>query len=187
MKFYLKLLKILLSVLLLSSTVQANVYDESKLQIFSKLIPRFVLMSSQKKVIDKKIKICILHNLSDKNYAELLLKDILKNNPNGIGDYKLNVISTDYSDARQCSKNQLVFLFNENLDVMKKSIDFFNEEKTITVSYDQKYLKNGIDISLFIGHKVLPYINLNSLHQKEIYLDSLLVKISKIYKEHENE
>lgn len=172
---------------LIPSIINAWEYDNSKLEIFSKLIPRFVLMSSQKDIIDKDINVCLLYNLSDEIYAKSLTNKIISNNPHGIKNHGIKITSKKFSSLDECSGKQIVFLFNENLSVIKKSVEFFKKRKTILISYNQNYLKSGVDISLYIGRKVLPYVNLISLHKKDIYLDNLLIRVSKIYKESDDE
>ena len=48
-----------------STSLNATVYDQDILDIFSKLTPRLILMSSQKNHLKDKIEICILHDAID--------------------------------------------------------------------------------------------------------------------------
>ena len=89
----------------------ASSYDDDTLEIFSKIIPRFILMSSQKTTIQNKIEICILHDKLDERSASSLVDRIQNNYPNGIKNYKLKLINSDYADIELCRKSQLAFLF----------------------------------------------------------------------------
>lgn len=168
-------------VLFQPAALSASSYDDDTLEIFSKIIPRFILMSSQKTTIQNKIEICILHDKLDERTASSLVDRIQNNYPNGIKNYKLNVINSDYTDIDLCRKSQLAFLFDTDEKNMDNSIRMLNKNTVFTMSYDAKYLVNGVDATLFLGRKVVPYINMRALRQSGIEIDNTLVQISKIY------
>ncbi|MDD2950230.1 MAG: hypothetical protein PHU29_05530 [Sulfuricurvum sp.] len=151
------------------------------MEIFSKIIPRFVLMSSQKKTIQTKIEICILHDKLDERIVSSLIDKIQNNYPNGIKNYRLKVISSNYSDIDMCYKSQLAFLFDTDEKNMDNSIRVLNKNSVFTMSYDAKYLANGVESTLFLGRKVVPYMNMSALRQNGMEIDNTLVQISKIY------
>ena len=64
---------------------------------------------------------------------------------------------------------------------MENSIRILNKNSIFTMSYDAKYLVNGVAATLFLGRKVIPYINISALRQSGIEVDNALVQISKIY------
>ena len=53
----------------------------------------------------------------------------------------------------------------------------------MTVSYDASLLTEGVEVSLFLGRKILPYINVKALNRNTITIDQILLRISKIYME----
>jgi len=161
--------------------LSASTYDDDTLEIFSKIIPRFVLMSSQKNTIQTKIEICILHDKLDERTASSLIDKIQNNYPNGIKNYKLKLINSNYSDIEMCYKSQLAFLFDTDEKNMDSSIRILNKNSVFTMSYDAKYLLNGVDATLFLGRKVVPYMNMSALRQNGMEIDNTLVQISKIY------
>lgn len=156
-------------------------YDDDTLEIFSKIIPRFILMSSQKSTIQNKIEICILHDKLDERTASSLVDKIQNNYPNGIKNYKFKLLNSDYSDIDLCRKSQLAFLFDTDEKNMENAIRILNKNTIFTMSYDAKYLVNGVESTLFLGRKVVPYINMSALRQSGIEVDNALVQISKIY------
>ena len=168
-------------ILLYPFTLSASTYDDDTLEIFSKIIPRFVLMSSQKKTIQTKIEICILHDKLDERIVSSLIDKIQNNYPNGIKNYRLKVISSNYSDIDMCYKSQLAFLFDTDEKNMDNSIRVLNKNSVFTMSYDAKYLANGVESTLFLGRKVVPYMNMSALRQNGMEIDNTLVQISKIY------
>ena len=72
--------KVLFFIYLLSSTASLYAYDDDILNIYSKMLPRFILMSSQKEKISDKIEICVLHDAIDDRDAALLM-DKVNNTP----------------------------------------------------------------------------------------------------------
>ena len=62
-----------------STVLNAFVYDDDILDIFSKTLPRFILMSSQKNRIKSNLEICILHDEVDELTASSLINKINKN------------------------------------------------------------------------------------------------------------
>jgi hypothetical protein len=172
-----------LSLLFSASTLPAATYDDDTLEIFSKLLPRFVLMSSQKDKLKDEISICVLHNAVDENSAASLIGKVNKNYPDGIKTYKITLISSNYSDIDSCLNTQLLFIFNSDGKDIKKSIEFSKNNGALTISYDSILLKEGIGASLFLGRKVTPYINVSAIRKSGIELNNVLLRISKIYSE----
>lgn len=176
----------ILSHLFNNSALPASTYDDDTLEIFSKILPRFVLMSSQKDKLKDEISICVLHSTVDENSAASLIGKVAKNYPDGIKNYKIKLISSSYSNIDSCLNTQLLFIFNSDDKNIKKSIEFSNNNSTLTMSYDSILLKDGIGVSLFLGRKITPYINVKAVQKNGIELNNVLLRISKIYSEDDN-
>ncbi|MBV5320266.1 MAG: hypothetical protein JZU62_01150 [Sulfuricurvum sp.] len=164
-----------------ANSLFASVYDDDVLEIFSKIMPRFVLMSSQKKNIQNQMEVCILYDKLDERSAVSLIEKIQNSYPNGIKNYPIKLIKSDYGSIDKCRKSQLAFMFDSDDSTINNSIRFLNSYSILTVAYDAKYLGKGVDATLFLGRKVMPYININALQHSGIELDNTLVQISKIY------
>ncbi len=145
-------------------------------------MPRFILMSSQKEKITSEIQICILRNDIDQMTALTLSDAIKRNYPNGLQDYKINTLLSSYSGLDTCKDSQLLFMFNTNDQNIKKAVRFSSQNKILTLAYDAKLLESDVDMSLFLGRKITPYINHESLKNKDIKLNNILLRIAKIYK-----
>lgn len=158
-------------------------YDDDTLEIFSKILPRVVLMSSKKDELKDEIIICVLHDSVDENSAQSLINKVSRNYPNGIKNYKISMISSSYSDINSCSNTKLLFMFNSDEKNIKKGLDYSTENNFLTISYDHKLLKDGVGISLFFGRKIVPYINMEAIRKNGIELNNVLLRISKIYSE----
>ncbi|MBU1218064.1 hypothetical protein KJ870_07540 [bacterium] len=164
------------------SFLYAFSYDDDSLNIFAKIIPRFILMSESKNKIDKEITICLLYDSVEKNAADSLADKIKQNYPQGIKNYNIVTVLSEYTDFQTCQKAQLLFLFNTDENNLRRALDFSNIHKTLTVSYDAALLEFGVDMSLFLGRNIAPYINIKSILAKEIKLENVFLRISKIYK-----
>lgn len=178
-----KKIYLILNILLLSSFIKplhAFEYEKSKLEIFSKLIPRIVLMSSLKNNIDKNINICFIREAKDNEYTDFF-KEKLENNP--IKNIQNQITTTNYTNLQKCENTNVVFMFNTNKKTLINTVGFFKEKQILTVSYNPLFLKYGVNMSLFFGTKVLPYLNVKSIIEEKIILDNILLRISKIYSE----
>ena len=165
------------------NVLNASVYDVDVLEIFSKILPRIVMMSSQKEKIKDSVNICVIHDSIDKTSAIILKEKIALNYKNGIKNKQVDVIHSDYSNISLCKGAQLSFMFNTDNESFSQALKFLNHEKIITVSYDPQLLQNGVEVSLFLGRRVIPYINMESVNKNEIKLENILLRVSKIYRE----
>lgn len=164
-----------------SGNLNAFVYDDDILDIFSKTLPRFILMSSQKERLEENLAICLLHDKVDERAAFSLTEKINSHYPNGIKEYKIKVISSSYSDMESCAQSQLVYMFNSGSENIKKALAFSAQHVLLTVAYDNGLLEEGVGISLFLGRKVSPYVNVEALRANGVEMNNLLLRISKIY------
>jgi len=124
----------------------AQNYDLDLLNTYSKLSPRFVLMSTQKDTIEEEMKICVLHVLKDKRIAESFIEMAKNNYPEGIMDYEIKFIESSYEQVSICKSAQVLFLLNTDDDSLKKVLAFSNSHKILSISYDKKLQEQGADI-----------------------------------------
>ncbi len=171
------------SLFLSLTELNAADYDEDVLEIFSKLLPRFVIMSDQKAKIKDQITICVLHEDVEEGVASRLIDKTIHNYPQGIKNYNIKLIQTDFTNLSSCKNSELLFLFNTSEKNIDEALLYAKKQKTLTVSYDASLLTNGVEVSLFLGRKILPYINVNALKKNSIMIDPILLRISKIYME----
>ena len=164
-----------------STVLNASVYDDSVLNVFSKILPRLILMSSQKDRVENDLEICVLHDKVDATTALSLIEKVNNNYPNGLKHYKINLINSNYSQIHACQNSQLAFMLNADRRDIEKAIKFSSKHAILTVAYDEILLEDGVSVSLFLGRKVTPYVNMESLRANGIELDNLLLRISKIY------
>jgi hypothetical protein len=177
-----KLFSILLAISLANiSLLNASNYDDDILNIFSKIVPRFIMMSSQKEKIKENIQICILDDDIDKLTALSLIDKINNNYPSGLKNHDINLLNVEYKNIEKCKNSELIFMFNSDKEDINSAVMFSNKYHILTMSYDNELLQNGVNISLFIGRRVLPYINMEAIKKNNIELDNILLRVSKIY------
>lgn len=166
-----------------STALYASFYDDDVLDIYSKIIPRLILMSSEKSKFKDKLDICIVNDKADDRTAFSLSGKVASQYPEGIKNLKIKMMNTSYSNIEICQNAQMLFLLNSSESNIEKATKYSNEHAIITMSYDAKYLDNGVGLSLFLGRKVTPYINMGIFRKTGIELDNVLLRISKIYNE----
>lgn len=138
-------------------------------------------MSDQKNKIKDEIQICILYDKMDTQDALLLIEKVNFNNPEGLNGKPIKLLKAYYNTPDVCKNSQIAFFFNSDEQNIKKALSFLNKQKILSIAYDAALLQSGAEISLFIGRKVQPYINLQETTKNNIKLDSILLRVSKIY------
>ncbi len=174
-------LLLLICVFCSSGNLNAFVYDNDVLDIFSKTLPRLILMSSQKEKVKNSLEICLLYETVDERSALALVEKINSNYPHGINKRPIKLVTSSYSDMEPCKQSQLIFMFNAEDTTIKKALEFSAKHSLMTVAYDKRLLEKGVGISLFLGRKVSPYFNVKALHRNKVEMDNVLLRISKIY------
>lgn len=155
--------------------------ENDTLDIFAKILPRFVLMSTQKEKIKSDIELCVLHDTLDERIALSLIDKVKTSYPEGMKNYQIKLLHSTYEDISVCKNAQLIFMFNTHEENIQNTLQFSKAHTILTISYDNHLLENGVNISLFLGRKVTPYINVLSLKENAIQLENILLRISKIY------
>ena len=168
---------ILLLLLLFPLSLRAEYYDKTLLTLFSKILPRIVSFSSLAPREGEPLGVCIVREDVDASAAEAF--EILLRN--AAQTHKIESIQTDFSHISVCGKDQLLFLFDASPATVSAALSSFTDFHPLVASYDARLLSSGADVSLFVGRSVKPYINLKSLKEKEIRLDTLILQVSKIY------
>ena len=181
--FYSFRLFLLLSIIGNLVMLSASPYNDDILNIFSKVLPRVVLMSNKKDELEESLSICILHDPMNKRAVDSFIYQTHKNYPNGIKNYSVQLKKANYPNHEECVESTLVFLLKSDRKNMQDALGYFTLHKTLTSSYHSSYLADGADISMFIGRKTVPFINIKSLQNKNIELENTLLRISKIYQE----
>jgi len=170
-------------ILLFSSHMaNATTYDSKHLAIFSKLIPRVLIFTSQYNKITDTMNICILHDEKDMLISDQLAKTIHKSYPKGIKNHPIDIKSKLFSEIDTCKDTLLIFLLNTNKTTVDNVLKFSKKHHILTMSYNPELLDYGVTSSISIKRNIKPYLNLIRLKDEGITVKSVLISVSKIYK-----
>lgn len=177
---------ILLIFLLVQSAFSLSI-NESLLKIHAVLVPKIYLMdyNFKEKLKDNSITIAILYDSSSYRSAVLLKDKIETKYHQKIESYKIKTVLLPYSKATKSYAN-LYYLFPTTTENIKTVISQAQQLKALTFSYSKSDLKDGIMLSLEVGKKVRPIINLRAVKSNDITLRPVLLKISNMYTESYN-
>ena len=166
--------------------LNATVYNGDTLNMFAKITPRFIFLSSAQDSIDKEIIMCVLSDEIDSKKVLNFIGHIENQYSHGIKSMPIHIINTSYKNlqskkSKSCEKAQLIFLFNSSDENINDVVNYAKIHTILTASYDVALLEKGVDISLFIGRRIVPYINTESIKDKGITLNHLILRLSKIF------
>ncbi|NPA58940.1 MAG: YfiR family protein [Epsilonproteobacteria bacterium] len=172
-------MKFLLIISILFSTIFAININESLLSIHATLVPKIPLMDYKfrEKLDNDAIKIIIYHDRATYKSAKLLKKKIDKKYKDGINKHKIETKLISYN-KKQSLKANIYYLLPSTKSNIKKALHYAKENNAITFSYSKSTLSDGCMISLNIGKRVKPIINLEAIKSGKISLRPVLLDIS---------
>lgn len=177
------MMKIVVILFMIKSLLYSSEYSDVKIAIFAKILPRVILMSSQKERIVDSLNICLIRDELDSSSAKLLADKIYVNYPKSLLKKDINIESVTFNELDKCKSAHLLFMFDTREELVSRVVDFSNSYGVLSAAYNDNYLESGLQLSIFIGRKVTPYINISAINRSNIELDNLLLRISKIYYE----
>lgn len=136
----------------------------------------------KEKIKNDSITIAIVYEKVNFNDAKLLKEKIYQKYKNGIKSYSLDIVLTQYNKAISADVN-IYYLFPSNTKNIKRAVKQAQKTESITFSYLKDDLKNGVMLSLEIGQKVKPLLNLKATKLHNISFRPVLLNISNIYTE----
>jgi len=180
------LMKQLVFLLLFSSSLFGLNINESLLSIHATLVPKIPLMDYKflEKLHNDSISIVIFHDNSDYRNARLLEEKIHAKYDKGIKKYLIKTILRVYSH-KQAPQANLYYLFPSNKENIENTIQMAAKNSILTFSYLPETLDLGCMMSLVIGTKVQPLINLKAVKANHLTFRPIFLKISSIYKNKE--
>jgi len=180
-------MKYILLIFLLIQSVFGLSINESLLKIHAVLVPKIYLMDYdfKEKLKNNSITITILYDSNSYKSAVLLKNKIEAKYHQKIENYTIKTILLPYRKVTNSYAN-LYYLFPTNTKNIKRVIKQAQRVKALTFSYSKNDLKDGIMLSLEVGKKVKPIINLNAVKTHNITFRPILLKISNIYTKNYN-
>ena len=175
-------MKHILLFIFLTISVFGLTINDSLLKVHAALLPKICLMDYKfkDKLKDNTIAISILYDRNNYNSAKDFKNKIDMKYQNGIKTYKVEVKLVSYNSVDNSSAN-IYYLFPTNNYKIHKVISKANSLKALTFSYLEDYLEKGVMISIYMGSKVKPILNLDAVKLNDVSFRPILLKISKIY------
>jgi len=99
---------------------------------------------------------------------------------NGIKKHSLKITLVPYSEVQNHDAN-IYYLFPSNPKNIKKVIKKAQSNQALTFSYLWKDLEHGVMVSVKVGNKIKPIINLNATKSNKITFRPVLLDISNVY------
>ena len=176
-------MKLFILFILFTTSVFGLSINDSLLKIHATLLPKIYLMDYdyEKKIIDNTIKIVVMYETIHYEKALSLKEKIDTKYSNGIKSYKLEVKLTPYKKCCLHDAN-IYYLFPSDTKNVAKVLNKAEKTKSITFSYLKDDLKLGVMISLEIGNKVKPLLNLSAIKNNNISFRPVLLNISNIFR-----
>jgi len=175
-------MKYLIILLTFYISVFAIEIDDRLLKIHATLLPKIYLMDYKykEKINNNSIVISILYD--DVNYksAISIQNKILKKYGDGIKSHKLEVNIMPYAKIDNAKAN-IYYLLPSDKSNIEKTIEHACKDEALTFAYLKDDLQYGVMISLNIGKKVKPLLNLNAIKSYNISFRPVLLNISSVY------
>jgi len=177
-------MRLLLIFFILTSSIFALSINDSLLKIHATLLPKITLMDYElkNKLINDSITIAIVYNKKEYKSAVSLRNKIDTKYQNGIKNHSIKTKIVLYKSIKNTKAN-IYYLFPSNKKNIKNVIDIAKENQALTFSYLKDNLKSGVMISINIGERVQPIINIDAIRTAHINLRPVLLSISTIYKQ----
>jgi len=178
-------MKIIFTLFLITTSMFALTINDSILKIHATLLPKIYLMDYEcaHKLIDDSIVITIAYNKREYKNALSLKNKIDLKYRGGIKHHKIKTKIVLYKNLRNTKAN-IYYLFPAKEKNILNAINIARKNKALTFSYLKDDLKYGVMLSVVIGEKVQPIINIDAIKTEQINIRPILLKISTIYKQH---
>jgi hypothetical protein len=151
-------------------------------------MPKVLLLEHniEKKIKKNKIHITIAYEESNYHDMKFLKKAIEDKYSNGISGYEIVVDFIDYNNFKKCNINtNMLYIFPSSQENINKLIKEYRLCNAITFASQKEYLKNNAMISIDVGKKVKPIVNLDAVRSSGISFKPVLLSISKVFKNHD--
>ncbi len=175
-------MKYFILLFIFTTTIFALPINDSLLKVHAILIPKISLMDFKvkQKIENNSIVIALMYNKVNYKNALSLKNKIDTKYRDGIQNYTIKTKLVLYSKISNENAN-IYYLLPTTTKNIKKVIMKANSNQALTFSYLNNDLKHGVMLSLIVGSKVKPLINLEAIRLHNISLRPVLLDISEIY------
>ncbi|WP_416768718.1 YfiR/HmsC family protein [Sulfurimonas sp. ST-25] len=167
--------------LLLPLALAAYQYETVLLETQAKLVPRFLRMSTGvMNNVEGRLAICVVYDEGEAEVADAFAGMVRSAYPDGWKGERIWIVKSRYGSLeRRCARSELLFLLNAEEPKVWRAVSFATAKRKLTVSYENRYLEEGVLVSLHVGRSVRPYLNLSQAKAAGIHFSSGLKRISK--------
>lgn len=175
-------MKFLILMTIFLSSLFSHSINESLLNIHATVVPKLSLMDYEfkQKLDNNSISIIIYYDNIDYKSAKKLQDKINSKYSDGLKGHPVEAKLVLYTKQDSLRAN-IYYLFPSNEKNVKATLKKATTNNAMTFSYSSDDLSHGCMISLDIGTKVKPIINLNAIKSNDISIRPVLIDISNIY------
>lgn len=169
--------------LLVPLSLLAYRYEPVLLKTQAKLAPRLLMMTKGIAYsAPNRFGICIVHEAGEKDVAAQVKQTLLAYYPSGWQYHSMRIVIAEYGAVKeQCADTEVLFMLNGSEERVREMVSFATKTRKLTIAYDNRYLADGVLVSLHVGRSLRPYLNLNQAKAAELYFDSALKRVAKFY------
>ena len=178
-------MKVIISIFLFYSFLFSKTIDNSLLDIHATIMPKVLLLEHniEDKIINNKINITIAYEKNSYKDMKFLKKAIESKYPNGISGYEIEIDFINYDAFTKCKETtNILYIFPSSQKNINNIINEYRKCDAVTFASEKEYLENGAMISIDVGKKVKPIVNLKAVKRSGISFKPVLLSISKVYK-----
>ena len=176
-------MRLLLILLMSYLSIYAYNVNNSILKIHASIMPKIFLLAHgfENDIHNNTILISIAHNQTNKKSA-IYLKNEIKSKYKKLNSYDIEVKTINYKDINRCNKTtNILYLLPTNNEDLKQAVNIAKKCHALTFSYAIDDLENNAMVSVNIGKKVKPILNLSAIKESNLSFRPVLLSISEIY------
>ncbi len=171
-----------LFLILLCGSLQAYIYNDSLLIIYSKVVPRIMALDNTQRGGIQKRRLCILYEKGDAPVAEKLREQMLQNLPSRLKNgFSVEIGPYEETGSAECAGSTALMLLDARPEKIERALKLAERERLLTFSYSNSLLERGAAVSLMVGKEVYPVINIEAVKRSALKLDAALFQIARIY------
>lgn len=165
----------------LSVIAEAYTYNHRLMQVYATIAPRVMLMVEEPK---SQYSLCIVYAQGDDTAAALLQRMIDESYPQGLKGRVFETFILTFEEAAQvdaCKGSSMLFMLDAHPEAIRNVVQKASDAGVATMAYSNRFLEEGVMLSLDLGATVRPYVNLEAAKRADVLVSDVLLRISKIY------
>lgn len=165
--------------LILSSLLLARNYDQTIIDIESKLFPKMALLEKRvEKSSSPYLNISIVANEMDFDVAQGFKTNIESSYPNAMLNKKIITKVIRFEDLKTQTPDAIIVL-HDSKETLRAIASWANERKIVSFAYDPSYLEDGFLASIYIEKSTKPYLNAQVIKKFGFIFNTYLLRLSK--------